>query len=111
MADKQSLSNYKVPGTRGPRNMGKVEKPKEGKKTLRRLVSYFAHEKKSLLILFAAVFIVVICSVYAPKLQSNAIDRISEGNYGELPDILTSMLVVYVIHSICTLFQSRTVQY
>lgn len=102
----QSMSNYKVPGMRGPRNR-QTEKPKDGKKTLRRLVGYFADERKIVLFLLAVVFVVVIASVYAPRLQSDAIDSISQGNFGKLPQILVIMLVVYGIQSLGTFLQSR----
>ena len=108
MAEKkeQSLSNYKVPGMRGPRN-SKVEKPVEGRKTMRRLVGYFADERKIVLFLLAVVFVVVIASVYAPRLQSDAIDSISQGEFGRLPRILYVMLAVYLVQSLGTLLQGR----
>ena len=108
MAEKkeQSLSNYKVPGMRGPRN-SKTEKPVEGRKTLHRLVRYFADERKIVLLLLAVVFVVVIASVYAPRLQSDAIDSISQGEFGRLPQILYVMLAVYLVQSLGTLLQGR----
>lgn len=108
MADKkeQSMSNYKIPGMRGPRN-GQVEKPKDGSKTLRRLVGYFADEKRVVFFLLAVVFMVVVASVYAPRLQSDAIDNISRGSFGRLPKILIIMLVIYGIQSLGTFLQSR----
>lgn len=57
--------------------------------------------------LLAAVIVVVICSVYAPKLQSNAIDIIASGRFKELTPILITMVVVYIIHSICTFFTDQ----
>lgn len=107
MASSPSLNQYKVPGMRGPRERQKVEKPKEGRKTLKRLVGYFESEWHMLTVLFVAVCIVVICSVYAPRQQSKAIDCIADGNFTQLPIILTSMFVIYGIQSICTLLQSR----
>ena len=108
MADnkEQSMSNYKIPGMRGPRN-GQVEKPKDGSKTLRRLVGYFADEKRVVFFLLAVVFMVVVASVYAPRLQSDAIDNISRGSFGRLPKILIIMLVIYGIQSLGTFLQSR----
>ena len=108
MAEKseQSMSNYKVPGMRGPRNR-QVEKPKEGRKTLARLVGYFADERKTVLFLLAVVFVTVIASVYAPRLQSDAIDSISVGAFDRLPQVLFIMLAVYGLQSICTFLQSR----
>ncbi len=107
MAASPSLNQYKIPGMRGPRNQGSVEKPKESKRTLRRLAAYFGNEWLMLLALLATVFVVVVCSVYAPKQQSVAIDCISEGEFQKLPEILLIMLLIYGIHSICTLLQSR----
>lgn len=100
------LNNYKIPGMRGPRDRQEVEKPKEGRKTMRRLLMYFSLEKYMLMVLFLAVFVVVICSVSAPGLQSQAIDRISEGAFDKLPGILISMLILYGIHCLSTLVQS-----
>ena len=102
----QSMSNYKVPGMRGPRNRH-VEKPKESGKTLHRLVGYFADERKVVAFLLAVVFVVVIASVYAPRLQSDAIDSISQRDFDRLPAILLIMLVVYAVQSLGTLLQSR----
>lgn len=100
------LNQYKIPGMRGPRNHQESEKPKEGKKTMQRLLHYFSSERYQLLILFLAVFIVVVCYVSAPGLQSQAIDRIAEGKFEQLPYILIFMLVLYLIHCIGTLVQS-----
>lgn len=107
MADKQSLSNYKIPGTRTPRNRQGYEKPVDGKKTFKRLLFYFADEKKKIAVLIVSVIITVVCSVYVPKLQSEAIDTISSGAFSLLGSILLCMLVLYGIHGIFTLFQSR----
>ena len=72
-----------------------------------RLIAYFAAEKAMIIGLLAAVIVVVICSVYAPKLQSNAIDIIASGRFKELTPILITMVVVYIIHSICTFLQTK----
>ena len=92
------------PGGRG--NMGApVEKPKEGKKTLSRLISYFRPEKKYVILLAAAVVLAVSASVIAPSLQSNAIDGLVTGDFGEIPRILGLMLLAYLIHGSATLLQ------
>lgn len=100
------LNHYKIPGMKTHGSRQAVEKPKEGKKTLGRLIKYFAKEKYMLIELLLAVCVVVACSVYAPGLQSQAIDRITEGAFSKLPVILLEMLVLYGIHCICTLIQS-----
>ena len=82
-----------------------VEKPKEGKKTLSRLISYFAPEKKYVLFLALTVFLAVIASVTAPSLQSSAIDNLVSGQFGDIPRILGIMLIIYLIHGGATLLQ------
>lgn len=102
------LNNYKIPGMRGHRNRGgEVEKPQDAKKTIGRLCRYFSKELHTMIVLLASVFVMVICSVIAPKLQSNAIDCIAQGTYAMLTSILVTMLVVYVINSVCSFIQSR----
>lgn len=101
------MNNYRAFGRRpGNRNMT-VEKPQNGKKTLKRLMGYFVSEKKMLFLLMLAVVVVVACSVYAPKLQSNAIDAIAIGQWDKLSPILIVMVIIYIIHSICTYMQSK----
>lgn len=101
------MNNYKAFGRRpGNRNLT-VEKAKDKKGTLKRLIAYFAAEKAMIIGLLAAVIVVVIYSVYAPKLQSNAIDIIASGRFKELTPILITMVVVYIIHSICTFLQTK----
>lgn len=101
------MNNYRAFGRRpGNRNMT-VEKPQNGKKTLKRLMGYFVSEKKMLFLLMLAVVVVVACSVYAPKLQSNAIDAIAVRQWDMLSPILIVMVIIYIIHSICTYMQSK----
>lgn len=101
------MNNYRDFGRRpGNRNMT-VEKPQNGKKTLKRLMGYFVSEKKMLFLLMLAVVVVVACSVYAPKLQSNAIDAIAGRQWDKLSPILIVMVIIYIIHSICTYMQSK----
>lgn len=103
----EQMNNYKAFGRRpGNRNLT-VEKAKDKKGTLKRLIAYFAAEKAMIIGLLAAVIVVVICSVYAPKLQSNAIDIIASGRFKELTPILITMVIVYIIHSICTFLQTK----
>lgn len=102
-----NINQYKLPGMRTPRNRLAPEKPVDGKKTVKRLVKYFASEKYTVITLLIIVLIVVICSVYAPSLQSQAIDNISAGEYDSLNQILLKMIAVYAVYSIGTLFQGR----
>ncbi len=104
--NKQVKDNFKMPGMKSPRSRQQVEKPKNGKKTMIRLCKYFSSEKLMVLGLIIAVIIVVVCSVVAPSLQSNAIDTIAFKRFEQLPFILLIMVIVYLINSICNFFQS-----
>ena len=91
---------------RGPRNIGApVEKPKEGKKALSRLIAYFKPEMKYVIFLALTVILAVAANVTAPGMQSTAIDHVVSGNFGEIPQILGIMLFVYLIHGAATLLQ------
>lgn len=103
----QNLSNYKLPGNRGPRNTQTVEKAKDKKGTLRKLIHYFKAEKKQIILLLGCVVVTAVTSVYAPRLQSRAIDSISESRYGDLNFYLLMMLAFYGFQSLFTLFQGR----
>ena len=88
---------------RHPGRGGVVEKPKNGKKTLRRLLLYFKPEMFLVIVLFLVVAISVITSVIAPAFQSSAIDLIVDGSYSGLPRMLFLMMVVYLISGAATL--------
>lgn len=100
------MNQMRFPGQRGARGYQVVEKPQESKKTLRRLFTYFTKEKFMIYGLLGAVVLSVVCSVYAPSLQSSAIDRLSEGAFDKLPRILVMLIIVYGIYGLGTLFQS-----
>lgn len=92
-------------GRRGP-GMGMVEKPKNGKDTLKRLLHYFSVEKKMAVLLMLVVVVMVGFSIYAPKLQSNAIDFIAAGKFNKVIPVLVVMLVIYGFYALCSLAQS-----
>ncbi|MBO7373588.1 MAG: ABC transporter ATP-binding protein [Oscillospiraceae bacterium] len=90
----------------GRGNMGApVEKPKNGKETLARLVRYFAPERAYVLLLAAAVIIAVAASVIAPSLQSKAIDHLVTRSFDLIPHVLGLMLLFYLVHGAATLLQ------
>lgn len=110
MADLNRNSNVqtvRITGTRRLSERKEVEKPKEGMKTLKRLVQYFYGDLPMLIILMLAVLLTVTCSVYAPKLQSNAIDAIAAAEFERIGGILIKMLVLYGVLSVCAFLQSR----
>lgn len=104
--DNQVKINVKMPGMRGPRSRQAVEKPKNAKKTFKRLCRYFGKEKLMLTGLIVAVIIVVACSVFTPALQSKAIDVITDRHFNRLSVILIIMLILYGINSIGNFCQS-----
>ena len=90
----------------GRQSMGApTEKPKEGKKTLRRLLSYFGPEIKYVIFLALVVIITVLASVITPSLQSTAIDDLVSGAFAQIPHILGIMLALDLIHGGATLLQ------
>lgn len=87
------------------RSMGQaVEKPKEGKKTVRRLIALFGAEKAKISALFAAVLAVTIASLFSPSLQGDAINSITSGGE-ELLAILIILLVSYAVQALGNLFK------
>ena len=94
---------------RGPGMMGQqIEKPKDGKVTLSKLLVYFKNERKVVGILFFIVALSVILNIAAPALQSKVIDYLTSGEYSLIPRFLLYMLMAYVASSIFTLIQERT---
>ena len=99
-----SRQGFRPGGGRG--NLGApVEKPKEGRKTLIRLIRYFGPERHFVILLGIAVFAAVAAGVTAPSLQSNAIDCLVQKNFGDVPRVLGWMLLAYLIQGAATLLQ------
>ena len=93
-------------GRRGPGALGApVEKPKNGKAALVRLLSYFRTELPFVIAMSAAVLVSVVAAVLAPSWQSKAIDKIVSGEFGLLPQILGIMLLFHVLNGLATLVQ------
>ena len=91
---------------RGRGGMGRpVEKPKNGKKTVKRLFAYFRNETLFIVLLSVVVVVSVAVSVLAPTVQSRAIDGIVGGAFEKIPSLLVLMLSLYLVHAGTTLFQ------
>lgn len=106
-SQKNTSAPPRLPGQRGPRNVMPVEHARDIRKTLARLLLYFRKELRMVAALFVSVIFVVVCSVWAPKLQSNAIDKITDREFGALPAILGFMTLLFVIWSAALLIQTR----
>ena len=73
--------------------------------TVRRIITYFLHEKKLVIFMLAIVVIGTLCGIYAPSLQSKAVDIIAGERAGVLSHTLLFMLSVYLLYSACSLLQ------
>ena len=82
-----------------------VEKPKDGKKSLLRLISYFRPEIRYVILLALVVILAVCASVIGPSLQSSAIDGLVSRKFDTIPHFLGLMLLVYILHGGATLLQ------
>ncbi len=91
--------------SRRPSRGDPVEKPKEAKTAMKRLISFFQEEIPAVTLLAGIVSLGVIAAVSAPGFQSRAIDAIAAGEFDSLPKLLGLMLAGYLIHSFSTLFQ------
>lgn len=90
---------------RGPRNFNQVQKAKNRRGTISRLISYFKKEIGLISCLFISILIVVICQVLTPSLQSDAIDFIKSEEFVKVPDILVIMVILFVVLSLFNLIQ------
>ena len=94
-------------GRRGMRgNLGApLEKAKDRKGTLKRLLNYFKNEWKYVILLCITIILGVCMGVMAPRFQAEAIDHIKSSEPGSLKRILILMLAAYVIYGLSTLLQ------
>ncbi|MGN0984769.1 MAG: ABC transporter ATP-binding protein, partial [Gemmiger sp.] len=100
------LDERNIPGM-GARNsrFAEVEHAENVGATLRRIVTYFVREKLLVLAMLAAVVLGTLCGVYAPGVQSRAIDQIAGTAPGSLPATILLMLAAYLLYSASQLVQ------
>lgn len=105
MADKK-LEERNIPGmmNRSAR-FAQVEYANNINETLKRILTYFAQEKWTVLWMLLVVILGTLCGVYGPSLQSKAIDIIAGTQKGSLIATLSLMLAAYLLYSGCQLFQ------
>lgn len=94
-----------IPGMNRNNRFAQVEYAEDVKGTLKRIVSYFVHEKILVINMLIVVIFGTLCGVYAPSLQSKAIDIIAGTAGGKLSSTLILMLAVYVLYSVSQLVQ------
>lgn len=73
--------------------------------TVKRIINYFMLEKNLVICMLVIVVFGTLCGVYAPSLQSRAVDIIAGEKSGILSHTLLFMLSVYLLYSACSLLQ------
>ena len=101
----QKLAERNIPGMNRHQRFGQVEHAENVGKTLKRVAAYFVQEKTTLLCMLLVVVCGTLCGVYAPSLQSNAVDMIAGIRTGNLTYTLFFMLTVYLLYSGSQLLQ------
>ena len=105
MADEKKLMERTIPGMNRHERFVEVEHAQNAGAALKRLVSYFAKEKALVAGMLAIVLAGTLCGVYAPSLQSSAIDIIAGEKTGDLAKTILVMLAIYLIYSASQLLQ------
>lgn len=104
--DNQNAAERKIPGmmSRGQR-FAQVEHAENVGQTLKRMIVYFIQDKETVISMLAAVIVGTLCGIYAPSLQSEAVDMIAGERDGHLLHTLLFMLAAYLIFSVSGLIQ------
>lgn len=94
-----------IPGITRRERFGEIQHAANVGETLKRIVTYFVHEKTIVICMLAVVVFGTLCGIYAPSLQSNAIDIIAGAKAGSLSQTLVLMLTAYMLYSGSQLLQ------
>ena len=105
MADDKKLMERNIPGMNRHEHFAEAEHAKNVGATLKRIAAYFAKEKALVVGMIAIVLAGTLCGVYAPGLQSSAIDIIAGEKTGNLGKTVIVMLAAYMIYSAGQLLQ------
>lgn len=104
MQDKK-LEERNIPGMNRHERFVEAEHAENVGATLKRIMKYFSHEKTMVILMFVVVLFGTVCGVYAPSLQSKAIDIIAGTRSGWFTGTLVFMLAVYLLYSVSQLLQ------
>lgn len=104
------MSNSKIversiPGAGRADRFAAVEYAEDIRGTLRRIVLYFVKEYRLLVSMISVVLIGTICGIWAPSLQSHAIDVISGARNDNLLNLVITMVAAYAVYSLSQLLQ------
>ena len=105
MADENKLLERTVPGMNRNARFNTVEYAENIGGTIKRILTYFAKERILVIFMLMVVVFGTLCGIYAPSLQSNAIDIIAGAGNGPLAGTLVLMLAVYLLYSGSQLLQ------
>lgn len=103
--DDKKLVERTIPGMGRPNRFLEVEHAENVGGTLKRILTYFAKEKRMVISMLAVVIFGTLCGVYAPSLQSQVIDMIAGKREGILLQVLLWMLIAYLLYSGSQLLQ------
>lgn len=102
----QNLAARNIPGMMNRnQRFAQVEHAENAGAALRRIAAYFVREKAMVLVMLAVVIFGTLCAVYAPSLQSDAVDIIAGTHEGSLVSTILWMLAAYLLYSACQLLQ------
>ncbi len=105
MAENKKVLEQTIPGMNRGARFAAVEYAENIGATLKRILTYFTKEKGLVIAMLATVVFGTLCGIYAPSLQSGAIDIIAGTGSGSLVKTLILMLTVYLLYSGSQLLQ------
>lgn len=105
MNHSKTLEQRNIPGMDRHNRFVEVDHAKNSSKTLKRILTYFTHEKKLVISMLLVVIFGTVCGIYAPSLQSQAIDIIAGNIKEDLWFTLFAMFIAYLLYSGSQLIQ------
>ena len=105
MTDKK-LEERNIPGMNRNARFAEVEYAENIGATLKKILRYFAREKAMVVSMLIIVVFGTLCGVYAPSLQSRAVDIIAGEAEGTLLFAVIFMLAVYLLYSLTQFLQN-----
>ena len=104
--NEKKLGERNIPGMNRHERFGEIQHAENISTTLKRIITYFTHEKAMVIAMLIVVIFGTLCGVYAPSLQSNAIDIIAGTKATSLLQTLILMLSTYLLYSGSQLLQN-----
>ena len=104
--NEQKLQERNIPGMNRHERFTQTEHAQNAGAALKKLAAYFIQEKFMVASMLIVVIFGTLCGVYAPSLQSSAIDIIAGTRDGILLPTLVFMLAVYLLYSLSQLLQN-----